>query len=99
MDNDWLNSLFDDPVLNDKMMTEAVQPPCIKSEHSYSITNSDHNPASPLPLGKLEGLSVWFFENSLLPFGFSSRTDVSVTLCSNVYKFSKSYAHLDNVLS
>lgn len=62
MDNDWLNSLFDDPVLNDKMMTEAVQPPCIKSEHSYSITNSDHNPASPLPLGKLEGLSVWFFE-------------------------------------
>ncbi|PVD29082.1 hypothetical protein C0Q70_11679 [Pomacea canaliculata] len=64
MDNDWLNSLFDDPVLNDKMMTEAVQPPCIKSEHSYSITNSDHNPASPLPLGKLEDMDSDMFSSS-----------------------------------
>ncbi|BFZ25411.1 hypothetical protein BsWGS_28450 [Bradybaena similaris] len=38
-DNDLLNSFLDDPVLNDKMMTEAMQPPCIKSEHSYSINN------------------------------------------------------------
>ncbi|GFS12791.1 cyclic AMP-responsive element-binding protein 3-like protein 2 [Elysia marginata] len=45
-EHDWLNSFLDDPVLNDKMMTEAMQPPCIKSEHSYSI--NDNEPGSPL---------------------------------------------------
>lgn len=65
MDNDWLNSLFeDDPVLNDKMMTDAMQPPCIKSEHSYSIANNDHNPGSPLALGKLEDMDTDIFSQT-----------------------------------
>lgn len=53
MNDDWLNSLFEDPVLNDKMITDAVPAPRIQSEHSYSINNE--NPGSPLGLGKLEG--------------------------------------------
>ncbi|KAF6029288.1 hypothetical protein EB796_012407 [Bugula neritina] len=36
MSPDWLD-IFDDPVLNDKMMTEASTHPVVKSEHSYSI--------------------------------------------------------------
>lgn len=52
-ENDWLNSFLDDPVLNDKMMTDAMQPPCIKSEHSYSI--NDNDPGSPLELNNQEG--------------------------------------------
>lgn len=56
MDNDWLDSLFEDPVLNDKMITDAVQPPRIHSEHSYSI-NDNSVPSSPLGLGKLEGMT------------------------------------------
>ncbi|KAH9525065.1 Cyclic AMP-responsive element-binding protein 3-like protein 1 [Bulinus truncatus] len=44
-ENDWLNSFLDDPVLNDKMMSDAMNPPCIKSEHSYSI--NDNEPGSP----------------------------------------------------
>lgn len=59
MDNDWLDSLFEDPVLNDKMITDAVQPPRIHSEHSYSI--NDSVPSSPLGLGKLEDLDSEFF--------------------------------------
>lgn len=55
MDNDWLDSLFEDPVLNDKMITDAVQPPRIHSEHSYSI-NDNSVPSSPLGIGKLEGM-------------------------------------------
>lgn len=46
--DDWLNSLFEDPVLNDKMITEAVPSPRIQSEHSYSINND--LPQSPLAL-------------------------------------------------
>lgn len=57
MDNDWLDSLFEDPVLNDKMITDAVQPPRIHSEHSYSI-NDNSVPSSPLGLGKLEGTTL-----------------------------------------
>ncbi|XP_052709578.1 cyclic AMP-responsive element-binding protein 3-like protein 1 isoform X1 [Crassostrea angulata] len=60
MDNDWLDSLFEDPVLNDKMITDAVQPPRIHSEHSYSI-NDNSVPSSPLGLGKLEDLDSEFF--------------------------------------
>jgi len=37
MSPDWLD-FFDDPVLNDKMMSEAS--PVVKSEHSYSIGKS-----------------------------------------------------------
>ena len=57
MDNDWFDSLFEDPVLNDKMITDAAQPPRIKSEHSYSI-NDTSVPSSPLGLGKLEGTQL-----------------------------------------
>lgn len=60
MDNDWLDSLFEDPVLNDKMITDAVQPPRIHSEHSYSI-NDNSVPSSPLGIGKLEDLDSEFF--------------------------------------
>lgn len=36
MSADWLE-FFDDPVVNDKMMSEASSLPAVKSEHSYSI--------------------------------------------------------------
>lgn len=36
MSPEWLE-LFDDPVLNDKMITEASDSPMVKTEHSYSI--------------------------------------------------------------
>lgn len=39
MNPDWLD-FFDDPVLNDKMMTEASTTPAVKFEHSYSIGKS-----------------------------------------------------------
>ncbi|XP_046332115.2 cyclic AMP-responsive element-binding protein 3-like protein 1 isoform X2 [Haliotis rufescens] len=58
MDNDWLSSFFDDPVLNDKMITDAAQPPCIKSEHSYSL--NDQSPGSPLGLAKIEDIDSDF---------------------------------------
>lgn len=54
MDNDWLNSFFEDPVLNDKMITDAVPAPRIRSEHSYSTVNND--PTSPFGLTKIEGI-------------------------------------------
>lgn len=41
MDDEWFNSFFVDPVLNDKMITDAAQPPHIKSEHSYSTMNEN----------------------------------------------------------
>ncbi|XP_067946208.1 cyclic AMP-responsive element-binding protein 3-like protein 1 [Watersipora subatra] len=36
LNTNWLD-IFDDPVLNDKMMTEAMTNPAVKFEHSYSI--------------------------------------------------------------
>lgn len=47
VDNDWFNSLLEDPVLNDKMITDAVQSPRITSDHSYSL-NNDQSLTSPL---------------------------------------------------
>ena len=41
MDNKWLDEFFDDPVLNDRMMTDALQPRRVQSEHSYSLTNGE----------------------------------------------------------
>ena len=41
MDQDWLDSFLEDPVLNDRMITDALQPPHIQSEHSYSLSNSE----------------------------------------------------------
>ena len=40
MDQDWLDTFFDDPVLNDRMISDALQPhPQVQSEHSYSLAN------------------------------------------------------------
>lgn len=36
MDSDWLDNFFDDPVLNDRMISDALQ-----SEHSYSLNNNE----------------------------------------------------------
>ncbi|GFT07362.1 cyclic AMP-responsive element-binding protein 3-like protein 1 [Nephila pilipes] len=45
---DWAQILDHQPiVLNDRMMTDAVQSPHIQSEHSYSLTLSDEMPQSP----------------------------------------------------
>lgn len=55
-DDEWFSSFFEDPVLNDKMITDAAQPPRINSEHSYSSNMS--NASSPLSDdGKLEGMA------------------------------------------
>lgn len=62
-ESDWLKTFLDDPVLNDRMMTEAMQPPCIKSEHSYSI-NDNTDPGSPLGLAKCEDLDADLFGTS-----------------------------------
>ena len=56
VDQDWLDSFFEDPVLNDKMMTDAMPPPQIKSEHSYSLSNNEDGPDTPLDMtiGKMD---------------------------------------------
>lgn len=47
-DADWTHILDNQPiVLNDRMMTDAVQSPRIQSEHSYSLTLNDELPQSP----------------------------------------------------
>ncbi|XP_035213830.1 cyclic AMP response element-binding protein A-like isoform X1 [Stegodyphus dumicola] len=47
-DADWTQILDNQPiVLNDRMMTDAVQSPHIQSEHSYSLTLNDEMPQSP----------------------------------------------------
>ncbi|CAG5117461.1 unnamed protein product, partial [Candidula unifasciata] len=61
-ENDWLNSFLDDPVLNDRMMTDAMQPPLIKSEHSYSI--NDNEPGSPLQLQSHEDMDSHLFSSN-----------------------------------
>ncbi|XP_005088980.2 cyclic AMP-responsive element-binding protein 3-like protein 1 [Aplysia californica] len=62
-ETDWLNSFLDDPVLNDRMMTDAMQPPCIKSEHSYSISDNGA-PGSPLGLTTQEDMDSDLFTNT-----------------------------------
>ncbi|XP_059140143.1 cyclic AMP-responsive element-binding protein 3-like protein 1, partial [Physella acuta] len=62
-ENDWLNTFLDDPVLNDKMMTDAMNPPCIKAEHSYSI--NDNELGSPMDgLNSTEEMDADIFSNS-----------------------------------
>ena len=64
-DDEWFNSFFEDPVLNDKMITDAAQPPRINSEHSYSSNMNDSG--SPLSDdGKLEGKIFRCFYNIAL---------------------------------
>ena len=39
--DDIFNTLMNDPVVNDRMISDAVQPnPQVQSEHSYSLANS-----------------------------------------------------------
>lgn len=40
MDPAWLDLLFDDPILNDRMISDALEPHVVQSEHSYSIGGS-----------------------------------------------------------
>lgn len=54
-ESEWLKTFLEDPVLNDKMMTDAMNPPCIKSEHSYSINYLTTDPGSPLGLTNGDG--------------------------------------------
>lgn len=62
-DDEWFNSFFEDPVLNDKMITDAAQPPRINSEHSYSSNVS--NASSPISDdGKLEDFDCEFLINN-----------------------------------
>ena len=80
IDNDnWLDSFFEnDVVLNDKMMSEAMQPPHIKSEHSYSMTNSESDSDSPLNLSmeKMDTMMLTKGNRLLLlqplPFNYTS---------------------------
>lgn len=65
MDDDWFNSFFEDPVLNDKMITDAAQPPHIKSEHSYSSVNDNSLSSSDLgEMGRLEDLETEILINN-----------------------------------
>ena len=59
-DDEWFNSFFEDPVLNDKMITDAAQPPHIKSEHSYSSVNEQRLGSSSDmgDMAKLEGNAI-----------------------------------------
>ncbi|CAL1282284.1 unnamed protein product, partial [Larinioides sclopetarius] len=59
---DWAQILDNQPiVLNDRMMTDAVQSPHIQSEHSYSLTLNDEMPQSPFGHNiKLEDYSKEF---------------------------------------
>ncbi|CAH1799541.1 unnamed protein product [Owenia fusiformis] len=52
MDDDWFESLFEDPVLNDKMMSDASQPTKVNTEHSYSMDKDE--PSSPLGLIRMD---------------------------------------------
>ncbi|XP_052241716.1 cyclic AMP-responsive element-binding protein 3-like protein 1 isoform X1 [Dreissena polymorpha] len=58
MNDDWFDSFFVDPVLNDKMITDAAQPPHIKCEHSYSTMNDNSLSSSDElgDIGKIEDL-------------------------------------------
>lgn len=82
--DDWLNSLFEDPVLNDKMITEAVPSPRIQSEHSYSINNE--LPQSPLGLpnmdSNMEDLDSTFFSTTQALDLSSSKTPCLSTIAT-----------------
>ena len=60
MDSDWLDNFFDDPVLNDRMISDALQPAPgqqstggVQSEHSYSLHgNQDDENETTLDLSK-----------------------------------------------
>ena len=64
MDDEWFNSFFVDPVLNDKMITDAAQPPHIKSEHSYSTMNENSLSGSE-DLGDMSRLEGMFESGDL----------------------------------
>ena len=64
MDADWLDTFFEDPVLNDRMITDALQPPHIQSEHSYSLANDADSDSSVKQEPLVEGL--WFCSTKIL---------------------------------
>ncbi|KAL4232456.1 cAMP response element binding [Mactra antiquata] len=81
MDEEWFDSFFVDPVLNDKMITDAAQPPHIKSEHSYSTMN-EHSLSSTDDLGdlsKLEDLdSDFLIKNAALDLTIKQNTSTDL---------------------
>ena len=58
VDSEWLDNFLDDPVLNDCMMSDALQPVHVKSEHSYSLTNEDTQHPSTIGGSKDAGQSI-----------------------------------------
>ena len=51
MDGDWLDNFLIDPVvLNDRMISDAMQPQNVQSEHSYSLAKGETQPDSQLSL-------------------------------------------------
>ena len=50
MDGDWLDNFLIDPVLNDRMISDAMQPQNVQSEHSYSLAKGEGHSESPLNL-------------------------------------------------
>lgn len=50
MDGDWLDNFLIDPVLNDRMISDAMQPQNVQSEHSYSLAKGETQSESPLNL-------------------------------------------------
>ncbi|XP_078000124.1 cyclic AMP-responsive element-binding protein 3-like protein 1 isoform X2 [Glandiceps talaboti] len=45
--SDWLNNIFDDPLLTDKVISDIAPSPHIQNEHSYSLM-TEPTPPSPL---------------------------------------------------
>lgn len=77
-DHDWFNSLLEDPVLNDKMITDAVPSPRITSEHSYSINNDQSLNSSIGALCKIDDfgkdIDVDIFDNNHGALDLSQKT-------------------------
>ena len=63
MDGDWLDNFLIDPVLNDRMISDAMQPQNVQSEHSYSLAKGEAHSESPLNL-KMESKNDkgWFLK-------------------------------------
>lgn len=81
MDEEWFDSFFVDPVLNDKMITDAAQPPHIKSEHSYSTMNENSLSGSEDlgDISKLEDLdSDFLIKNTALDLTVKSTANLTV---------------------
>ncbi|XP_070579673.1 cyclic AMP-responsive element-binding protein 3-like protein 2 isoform X2 [Ptychodera flava] len=58
--SDWLNNIFEDPLLTDKVISDIVPTPHIQADHSYSLMTE---PAPPSPL--LPGYQLDEFGNDM----------------------------------